>query len=65
MAWRTDVFGVNYHGRSAAVPVNLPTSSTRHGGLMGTVQIRVPLRYRHSPLPITQRLQLITVFRLA
>ena len=32
---------------------------------LGTVQIRVPLRYLHSPLPITQRLQLIAVFRLA
>jgi|GEM_PF-5780424 len=31
----------------------------------GTVQIRVPLRYCHSPLPISQRLQLIAVFRLA
>lgn len=33
--------------------------------ILGTVQIRVPIKCRHSPLPITQHLQLIAVFRLA
>jgi len=44
---------------------SLRREEIERSGILGTVQIRVPLRYRHSLRPITQRLQLIAVFRLA